>query len=119
MSQVVIGELDTRVHRSDKLIRLFLDRLPGQLGELGRAVTESDPKKVHALSHKIKGSCLAIAAEPMAKVAEAMQSESAAGDLTGAADGLARLESHYERVAVLLERELLQRAGGGVSVGQA
>ncbi len=119
MSSGVVGELDLRVQRSDKLIRLFLDRLPGQLGELDRAVADADPKKVHALSHKIKGSCLAIAAEPMAKVAEAMQSKAGAGDLSSAAASLARLESHYQRVAALLHRELGERAAGAAPVGQA
>jgi len=102
-------DLEPEVKRSEKLIRLFLERLPGQLDDLQKAIESDARDQARALAHKIKGSCLALAATRMSKTAETIQRHSAAGELVVAAARLAELRGEFETVAALLQKELSGR----------
>jgi HPt (histidine-containing phosphotransfer) domain-containing protein len=65
-----------------------------------------DSHRVRERAHKLKGSCLAIGAELMAKQAEVLQLEAERGELGVAAAHLASLREQYSRVALLLRSEL-------------
>ena len=93
------------VQRSARLCKLFIDKVPETLAELDRAVTENDAKRLREKAHKLKGSCLAVGAELMAKLSETLQLEAERGQLEQGADR-ARLRDHYEHVARMLRREL-------------
>jgi signal transduction histidine kinase/DNA-binding response OmpR family regulator len=99
-------ELDPSARRSEKLIRLFLDRIPLQIAELEAAVQSGKAQEVRALAHKIKGSCLAIAAEPMSKSAEALQLHAEAQDMGAASARLTEMKLQCESVFALLKQEL-------------
>jgi hypothetical protein len=62
--------------------------------------------EVRAHAHKLKGSCLAIDAPPMARAAEALQHDADAGDLSRAGALVAELEARFAVVRGLLEAEL-------------
>ncbi|HWA75285.1 MAG TPA: response regulator [Polyangiaceae bacterium] len=99
-------DLDPAVKRSEKLIRLFLGRMPDQLRALGAAIERGEAHEVRALAHKIKGSALALAAERMSAAAELIQREADAKTLSRASSRFSQLEGLYQTVAALLETEL-------------
>jgi HPt (histidine-containing phosphotransfer) domain-containing protein len=99
-------DLTPGVRRSARLIQLFLDHVPEQLDELGAAVDAGDAKGARAHAHKLKGSCLALMAEPMAQVAEKLQRKADAGDLSDAPELMEELAERFMVVAALLRQEL-------------
>jgi signal transduction histidine kinase/DNA-binding response OmpR family regulator len=99
-------DLDMQVQRSARLCKLFIDKVPETLDELDQAVADKDAKRVREKAHKLKGSCLAIGAEPMAKLSERLQFEAEGGKLERSGSRAAELREHYARVARLLHREL-------------
>jgi HPt (histidine-containing phosphotransfer) domain-containing protein len=92
------------------LIRLFLDRVPEQMASLAKAVEQLDAPLVRAVSHKIKGSAIAVAANPMSQTAAALQHHAEQGNLPALPRELRRLEQQYGVVCDLLKHELAQRA---------
>ncbi len=104
-------ELATNIPRSARLSELFLRHVPQTLDELEAAAMGGDAKLLREKAHKLKGSCLALGAEVMAKVAETVQFEAERGELGPAAERAAALRSGYSRVAILLRRELGMPSG--------
>ncbi len=98
-------ELDMSIKRSPRLVELFVSRVPDNLQNLDDAIDIGNAKAVRASAHKLKGSCLAVGAERMAKEAESLQLEAEAGDLTQACDRAKTLWSQYDRVIAALEAE--------------
>jgi CheY-like chemotaxis protein len=103
-------DLDPEASRSERLIRLFLERMPEQLDALGRAVEASNAAQIHAHCHKIKGSALALAARRMSETAADMQRQAEQGNLSPMPLELRRLLQQYAVVADLLKLELARRA---------
>ncbi|HEY1532736.1 MAG TPA: response regulator [Polyangiaceae bacterium] len=99
-------ELDMTISRSARLVGLFVSRVPENLAELESVLALGDSHRVRERAHKLKGSCLAVGAELMAKEAEALQMEAERGELGVAAARLASLREQYARVAQLLRSEL-------------
>lgn len=99
-------DLTPGLRRSARLIQLFLDHVPQQLDELGAAVDAGDAPGARAHAHKLKGSCLALMAEPMARIAEVLQRKADAGDLSGAPELMEALAERFMIVAALLRQEL-------------
>jgi HPt (histidine-containing phosphotransfer) domain-containing protein len=102
-------DLDPGASRSDKLIRLFLERMPEQLDALERAVEAGDAAQIRAHSHKIKGSALAVVAQRMSETAAEMQHQAEQGNLSPLPLELRRLLQQYAVVADLLKLELARR----------
>ncbi len=104
------------VHRSDKLIRLFLARVPDDLKSLGQSVAANDAKAVRAAAHKLKGSSLAVGAERMNQAAEALQHQAEADAVESFAPRLAELTQQFDLVRGHLEEELAARAAAVIDV---
>jgi CheY-like chemotaxis protein/HPt (histidine-containing phosphotransfer) domain-containing protein len=51
---------------SEAVLSVFLRVVPGQLAELERAITGSDPPLLKQVAHKLKGGCLAVGMPSMA-----------------------------------------------------
>jgi CheY-like chemotaxis protein len=103
-------DLDPEASRSEKLIRLFLERMPEQIAALGRAVDTEDAQEMRALCHKIKGSAQALAAGRMSETAAGMQHQAEQGDLSPMPLELRRLQQQYVVVAHLLNAELARQS---------
>lgn len=99
-------DLDGEIQRSEKLIRLFLDRVPVQLSALGEAIEAQDVKEVRAHAHKLKGSSLALGATTMSTTAETLQKNAEKGELAGAEEYFMILQDSHERVEKRLAEEL-------------
>jgi signal transduction histidine kinase/CheY-like chemotaxis protein len=102
-------DLDPGASRSERLIRLFLDRMPAQLAALERAVEAGDAAQIRAHAHKIKGSALALVAQRMSETAAEMQHQAEQGNLSPLPRELRRLLQQYAVVADLLTQELARR----------
>jgi signal transduction histidine kinase/DNA-binding response OmpR family regulator len=102
----VLADLNPQVKRSEKLIRLFLERVPSQLDELKMAIDGEAEDTVKRIAHKIKGSSLALAADRMSKTAEAIERHAIANELSAAAACLTDLLREHATVASLLAKEL-------------
>lgn len=100
------AELTEGAKRSKRLMELFLKNVPGQLKTLSKAYEDGAADQVRAHAHKLKGSCLALDAAPMAEAAEAIQKFSEKGDLSFVSGLIEELETRYSRVSKLLEQEL-------------
>jgi signal transduction histidine kinase/CheY-like chemotaxis protein len=96
----------SREKRSEKLVRLFLDRVPVQLEELGQVIALSDAPKIRAHAHKLKGSCLALGADRMAKLAAELQHVAEMNQLSEMPKLFEELKASHVRVVVLLQQEL-------------
>ncbi|HKY38586.1 MAG TPA: response regulator [Polyangiaceae bacterium] len=94
--------------RSEKLIRLFLSRFPNQLQELGKSIDKAEAPEVRAHAHKLKGGCLVLGATIMAKLAEKLQKDAEAANLSDAPQLVADLRAHYQTVEGLLKKELAE-----------
>lgn len=101
-------DLDPDIKRSEKLSRLFLDRVPQGLDELDQAVL-AEPERIRERAHKLKGSCLAVGADAMAEEAEALQFEAEEGKLEHARERATRLRAQFARVRERLLLELAPR----------
>jgi HPt (histidine-containing phosphotransfer) domain-containing protein len=101
-----VPDLDPNAKRSEKLIRLFLDRLPGQLADLDSAIRRERSGDVRACAHKLKGSCLAVGADRMTETAEAVRKHGAEARFGEAALALDELKRRFERVGAQLRAEL-------------
>jgi len=88
--------------RSSKLVQLFLTQMPGQLDALEDAVHAADFDLVEQRAHKMKGSCLALGAQIMARGVEALQHEAQARDVRLARQRVRVAREHFEAVMRLL-----------------
>jgi two-component system, sensor histidine kinase and response regulator len=102
--------LDPAVRRSDKLKRLFLELVPGQLEKLVAAIHATNYEDARSLAHKLKGSCASLGAREMSSICETLQHDAETRALTGALERCEKLSVLLSRVAAVLERELAQGA---------
>jgi signal transduction histidine kinase/CheY-like chemotaxis protein len=113
------AELDPETPRSQKLIRLFIDRIPTQLDELDAALAGGDVEQLKRIAHKLKGGCLSVGAPIMSRVAAAIEDGGSGGDLAALRAQAAALRQHYQTVSGLLADEQTRLASPRRSVPAA
>jgi HPt (histidine-containing phosphotransfer) domain-containing protein len=79
----------------------LLDTVPGQLGELHRAVTAQDHGQVKQLAHRIAGSAGYIGAQGLAVAARILEVAGDRCDDTEIQASVERLEQEFARIRVL------------------
>ncbi len=97
------------------VLRAFLDRTPGLLGELATAAAAGDRATVAAHAHTVKGSAGTLGAGGLAALAGALEEQAATADPADLAALVTRLTASVDRLAPTLER----LAGGPVLTGPA
>jgi PAS domain S-box-containing protein len=97
---------------AQRVIRRFVADMPGQLAQLGRAVSESDSPQVRLLAHSIKGAAGNVGGLEMREVAWKLEQKGTAGDLTGADAVLPELSASFDRVKPIMEGFCEESAGG-------
>jgi signal transduction histidine kinase/CheY-like chemotaxis protein len=102
--------LASDVARSGVLIEMCLKQMPQQLAAVEAALSPVALRELRAAAHKLKGSALAIAADGLAELAEALQRKAEQASIEDAALLVTRLHSQYNLVEEALKRELRQRA---------
>jgi signal transduction histidine kinase/CheY-like chemotaxis protein/HPt (histidine-containing phosphotransfer) domain-containing protein len=99
-------ELDPTLERSARLSSLFLARTPEILVELEAAVKNRDAQRIRDRAHKLKGSCLAVGAEVLAQMSQAMQFAAEQGTVEGMHERTQEIRAQFDRVSTLLHQEL-------------
>ena len=79
-----------------EVIELFLDDYPSTFEKIKNAVDASDSSALEHHAHSLKGSVSTFGAGPAFEAAFELEKQGRAGDLTGAHDGLLRLEQALE-----------------------
>lgn len=90
----------------DDVLQTYIDYIPGQLEELGQAISNDDADTVFNLAHKMKSSSSSIGALGLARVAEQIELIGRAGSTDGTAELLEQLTGMYSDAEVLLREEL-------------
>ncbi len=98
--------LDPAIDRSALLLSLFLEQMPEQLEQLQQAVSSGSVKRIRNCAHKIKGSCLTLAAPQMAATADEIQKRAEAEQLHVLPALVLQLNEQHRLVRELVEVEL-------------
>jgi signal transduction histidine kinase/CheY-like chemotaxis protein/HPt (histidine-containing phosphotransfer) domain-containing protein len=98
-------DLEAGLVRSHKLVQLFLTQMPGQLDALDQAIDAQDFELLEKRAHKMKGSCLALGAQLMARGVEALQHDAQRGDIGLARSRAGAARERFEIVSTLLLNE--------------
>ena len=80
-----------------KLLAKFHARLPDELNQLAAAVAAGDSAQVASLAHRLKGAAANLSAEPLCEAATELESLGRSGDLSGAEDWVADLQTEGAR----------------------
>jgi PAS domain S-box-containing protein len=86
-----------------ELVQVFLSQTPGLLREIARAVDGRDAPALERAAHKLRGSLNALAARPVAELAQALEQLGRSGDLAGAEATRSQLE---QAIAALMDQML-------------
>jgi two-component system, sensor histidine kinase and response regulator len=86
-----------------EVIELFLDDYPSTFEKIKNAVAASDAGSLEHHAHSLKGSVSTFGAGRAFEAAFELEKKGRAGDLTGAQDGLCRLEQALEALRPELE----------------
>jgi signal transduction histidine kinase/CheY-like chemotaxis protein/HPt (histidine-containing phosphotransfer) domain-containing protein len=105
-SEAASAELDPSITRSPRLSTLFIAHAPKTLDEVLGALAAGEVVAARASAHKLKGSCLAIGATPLARAAEAVQRAAEAKDLDAARRHATELSAGFPGVIARLTQEL-------------
>ena len=82
----------------DEVLTVFLDSIPGLLGELREACTNTDQKRLHAAAHSLKGSASSICAEPTRRIAAQLEEVGTQDEVISASSMLSELEKQLDRL---------------------
>lgn len=82
----------------DEVLTVFLDSIPGLLGELREACTNTDQKRLHAAAHSLKGSASNICAEPTRRIAAQLEEVGTQDEVISASSLLSELEKQLDRL---------------------
>ncbi len=111
--------LDPNVPRSPRLCRLFLEKIPEALADLAGALERRDADRVRTVSHKLKGSSIALGAWAMAGLASELQTAAERHEFDPAPKLLEALRGHFDRTAARLQAELAGAALGDATAPPA
>jgi HPt (histidine-containing phosphotransfer) domain-containing protein len=89
---VALSRVGGDVELLREVVGLFLDDYPQSLEMIRDAVVRGDRAGLERHAHSLKGSVATFGAEQVFEAALALEKQGRSGDLSGAADGLHRLE---------------------------
>ena len=92
----------------DELVEVFRNECPGLMGEIRRALVLQDAKRVERGAHTLKGSSSNVGAVAVSQAASEIESLASAGNLRGASEQCAALQTEIERL--FMELDSLSRA---------
>ena len=90
----------------EELTDTFLDGAPADLATLGEAVATHDLAAAAGAAHRLKGSCSAVGAVAMARLAATIEAEARADHADGLDADLARMEQAFDEVRTALHEAL-------------
>jgi HPt (histidine-containing phosphotransfer) domain-containing protein len=110
LDRIVFGKLrflqDEEHDYLSELIATYLDSAPKLLDTLRVAIARSDVLATQRAAHTLKGSSASLGAATLAAQCTELEMLARAGTLTGAAEGLQKIENEYARVKRALGMEI-------------
>jgi len=103
--EALMGRVRNNEKLAGKLVKLFLNDLPGLLESLKEAVNRESMDDIVAHSHRIKGSAGNLSAIAVSKTAAKIEKASRAGDLLSVSDEMPNFENQVAELLVFLEGE--------------
>lgn len=86
-----------------ELIDIFLTDTPPHLAEIKAGIAQADAPKVARAAHSLKGAAGNFGALSLARIAQQLETNGKAGELSGAPGLLPKLEAEFARVKVAME----------------
>lgn len=86
-----------------EVVDLFLSETPRKIEDLGAAIEHGDVPGVADVAHSLKGSALAVDAEVLRNLSEAIEHTARAGSLAGAASRYSKLQQEVQRIRPIFE----------------
>lgn len=90
----------------NEVLQTFIDFVPGQIDELGRAISNEDAESVFNIAHRMKSSSSSIGALGLAQLAEQIELIGRSGTTQGAAELLEQLKNLYTDAETVVHEEL-------------
>ena len=90
----------------DEVLQTFIDYVPGQIDELGKAIINGDAESVFNIAHRMKSSSSSIGALGLAHAAEQIELIGRSGSTEGTAELLDNVKDLYTDVETLLREQL-------------
>jgi len=91
----------------EKMGRLYLETMPGNLADLETAIREGAADTVRSITHKLKSVAGTIGARSLAKLFNDLEANGSAMSPDEVDETLRQIKSEFERTAAALQRELI------------
>ena len=104
--QVVIAGIGGKPDLVAQVVRLYLDRAPALLDEIGRAIEVGDARAVQLAAHSLKSSSANVGAGAVSECARLLETLGRETELDSAGDSLEALRRAYASAARELQRYL-------------
>ena len=98
-----------RTELAERLVRKFVDLLPGYREELGRAVSNGDAEAIRPSAHRLKGCAANVSANALSRLAAEREDRSRGARLEGLTELWPRLES-VARTIERLDPQIVRKA---------
>jgi CheY-like chemotaxis protein len=86
-----------------RIIRVFVNDMPGQIARLAQAVSNSDAPEVCLTAHSIKGAAASVSGREMRDASWKLEQQARAGNLTAAPAAVRELSASFERARPMME----------------
>ena len=93
----------------NRLIRMFLEQAPSSIDKIKRSINNEDFVNLREEAHSLKGSSLALRADQMASICEALQKKGENQDLSETSSLLRLLEENYKQLQQQLTSDFSDR----------
>lgn len=100
-------EFDERIMGNDdmarRIIRGFVDDMPGQIAQLALAVNDGDFQQTRFLAHSIKGAAASVSGLEIREASQKIEQQAREGNLIAAAEALTELSVSFARAKTVME----------------
>ncbi len=90
----------------DKLLNLYMNKIPSQIEELYQANIDKDPEKIFKISHNVKSSSATIGAVQLAKLAKELEALGRSGSTENTEQLIKDMTINYQQLEPLLKKYL-------------
>jgi HPt (histidine-containing phosphotransfer) domain-containing protein len=89
----------------DELIDEFVRACSHERQALVVAIQNADPRMVHEVAHRLRGSCAALGATHLTALCAALEANARADSVEGAQQFISELDDEFQRVRIALDKE--------------
>jgi HPt (histidine-containing phosphotransfer) domain-containing protein len=90
----------------NEVIQMYLDEVPGHLAQMRHAVTAGDSAKLGSVAHGLKSASFNVGAPALGELCRRLERQGKSGDIAGAGEVVAEIESLIANLQPLLRAEM-------------